>query len=231
VGIVVALLVGGYYWIYRTSVDPNRVSLYVAATIGAITTIYALFTYEILLQNQATAKAATDSANLSERALRFSYTENLIFYTVNTKDPTFEKLKGTISAIDSEDYQRALNERGDGQQQKEYVFAIVKNIGRGAATKLNLQVEYAITDSSSANRHYNVPKKSTTQVLEPNKAIALHIFSSNVPTPDDRVRLVSAQMTSSNFYRDALGEATQGIAIDVNQHQVECEPTCVVTVA
>jgi hypothetical protein len=227
--VVVVLLAGGYLWIHQTSVDPNRVSLYIAATIGAVTTIYALFTYEILLQNRSMAQAAVDSVALTERALRFSYTESLLYQTINTKDPSF-KLQEDITPIENDDYARAVAEQGDEQQEKEYVFAIVKNVGRGAATSLNLQAEYTITDSSSANRRYVVNKEATVQVLEPNKAIALCVFFSKVPTRNDQVQLVSATIRSSNFYRDALREPAQQVTIGVNNHKVDCEQSCVVQV-
>jgi hypothetical protein len=227
--VAILALAGGFIWIHRTSIDANRVSLYVAATIGAVSVIYALFTYEILLQNQSMAKAAVDSVALTERALRFSYTESLLFQTINTKDPLFRS-RGDILPVENEDYARALAEQGEEQQQKEYVFAIVKNMGRGAATTLNLRAEYTITDSSSANRRYVVNKQATVQVLEPNKAIALCVFLSKVPTGGDQVQLVSATITSSNFYRDALREPPQQLIIDINTHKVECEQTCVVQV-
>lgn len=224
------LLAAGFFWIHLTSVEPTGVNLYITAIIGSITTVYALFTYEILLQNQSMAKAAADSTGLMERSLRFSYTQNLLYRTLNTKDPRFQSTVD-IEPVDNPDYRRALAEQGNEQQQTEFVFAIVKNVGRGAATDLKIEAQYRITDSSSANKEYSVTKKASVQILEPNKAVALCIFFSKVPTRDDQVALISAMITTSNYYRDALNEPAQLIKIGPNDHHVDCEQTCVVQLA
>jgi hypothetical protein len=70
-GLVISFLALAFVWLYRTKIDPGRVSLFITAVIGAVTTIYALFTFEILLQNQDMAKAAVDSSRFMERGLRF----------------------------------------------------------------------------------------------------------------------------------------------------------------
>jgi hypothetical protein len=225
--VVAAFLTFGFFWVRRSSVEPAQVSLYVTAVIGAVTTVYALFTYEILLQNQAMAKAAVDSTALTERSLRFSYTENLTFRTVNTKDPLFPKSSYRVTPVDNEDFRRAVDERSGEGQQGEFVFAVVRNVGRGAATDLLIEAEYRVTDSSNINKNVSVTKQAIVQILEPDCAIALCIFVSKVPTRDDKVELVWAATTSSNFYRDALKEHAQKIAVDPDSHHTECEPTCI----
>ncbi len=216
---VIVLLSAGLFWIHQTSIEPARVSLYVTALIGGITTVYALLTYEILLQNQAMARA-------TERSLRFSYAQNLLYQTVNTKDPRFRS-RLDLTPIDNQDYRRAIAELSD-EQQAEFVFAVVKNVGRGSATNLKIEAQYSITDNSSVSKEYSVTKNATVQILEPNRAVALSIFFSKVPTRDDQVRLVSAKMTTSNFYLDALYEPDEEIQIDASVHQVDCEQSCVV---
>jgi hypothetical protein len=226
--VAAALLCGGFYWIHGTSIEPGRVSLYVTAIIGAITAVYALFTYEILLQNQAMAQAAVDATKLTERGLRFSYTQNLVYRTLNTKDPLFRSTPG-ITPIDNEDYRRAIADQDDEQrQQTEFVFAVVKNVGRGAATSLSIEAQYDITDSSNVNKEYSVAKKASVQILEPNMGAALCIFFSRVPTRDDRVVLVSATITTSNFYRDALKEPLEETRIGPTNHHVDSEAACLV---
>jgi hypothetical protein len=106
--IAVILLAFALRWVWRTDVKPERISLFIAAVIGAVTTIYALVTYEILLENRTMAKAASDSTKLMERSLRFSHSPNLIYQTVNTKDPTFKGAAGAIVPIDNSDYKLAL---------------------------------------------------------------------------------------------------------------------------
>lgn len=228
--LVVIALGMALFWVWRTKVDPGRVSLFVAAVIGAVTTIYVLVTYEILLQNQRMAKAAVDSATHMERSVRFSHTPNLLYETINTKDPIFTTKADSFTAINNDDYKRALTEFSSGGQQKEFVFAVVKNRGQGAATNLTIEAVYQITDSSSPNREASVTKQSSVQILEPGKAVALCIFISKVPTADDRVALVSARMMTSDFYRDALNEPAQQVSVDISKHRVEIEAGCVVRV-
>ncbi len=229
--LVTILLAVALVCVWRTKVDPGRVSLFVTAVIGAVTTIYALFTYEMLLQNQEMAKAAVDSSTLMERSLRFSHTPNLLYETINTKDPTFSAKTGVLTPIDNDDFKRALTEFSSGGQQTEFVFAVVQNKGQGSATNLNIVAVYNITDSSSPNREASVTKQASVQILEAGKAVALCIFISKVPTADDRVALVSAHLTTSDFYRDAINEPMQRIDVDVRRHQVELETGCVVQVA
>lgn len=213
--------------IWRTKADPTRIGLFVTAVIGAVTTIYALFTYEILLQNQEMAKAAVDSSKVMERSLRFSHSPNLLYQTINTKDPTFQAKAAFLTPIDNDDYKRARAELTGGGQ-KEFVFAVVQNKGQGAATNLNIDTVYNITDSSNPNRNTSVTRKGSSQILEAGKAVALCIFISKVPTADDQVALVSARLTTSDFYRDAINEPAQQIDVDIHKHHVESEPDCVV---
>jgi hypothetical protein len=212
------LLVAALFWVWHTNANPQRVTLFVTALVAAVTGVYALLTYEILLQNQVTARAALESSALMEKSLRFSHTANLIFETISTKDPT---LGGSVAAIDNDDYQRAREEHaGGGEQQKEYVFAVVTNKGQGTATNVVIEVEYQVTDNSNAIRQTVVPRRATLQTLEPGAGAALCIFIWRVPTPGDAVGLRSVHITASDFYRDAIGEAPQQITVDVAAHQV-----------
>jgi hypothetical protein len=226
--IVLALLAGALVWVWRTDAKPERVSLFIAALIGAVTAIYALFTYEIVIQNQTMAKAALDSSTFMERSLRFSHTANLLYETVNTKDPTFKSSGESVTPIENPDFKRALTELSEGGEQKEFVFAVVKNKGQGAATNLDIDVTYNITDSSNPNRESSVNKHALVQILEPKSGVALCIFISKVPTPDDRVSLVSARLTAGDFYRDAIKEPPQQMVIDPRAHHTEQAANCVV---
>lgn len=228
--IVVILITIALRWVWRTDVKPERVSLFIAAVIGAVTTIYALVTYEILLENRTMAKAASESTTLMERSLRFSHSPNLLYQTVNTKDPTFKAAAGAIVPVDNSDYRRALAEFNGSGEQKEFVFAVISNKGQGAATNLNVEAVYKITDSSNPNREATVTKEASDQILEPKTGIALCVFISKVPTPDDCVALVSARITAGDFYRDAVKEAPQQIEIKPNQHHFENAANCVVRI-
>jgi len=228
--LVSILLAVALFCVWRVKLDSARVALFITAVIGAVTTIYALFTYEILLQNQAMSKAAVDSSTLMERGLRFAHTPNLLYRTINTRDPTFQAKEEFLAPIDNDDYKRALAEFGGGGQQKEFVFAVVQNKGQGAATNLNIDATYSITDNSSPNRDSIVTKQASTQILEPGKAVALCVFISKVPTTGDRVALMSARLTTSDFYRDAINEPVQEIDVDVKRHHTESEQGCVVLV-
>lgn len=162
--VALVALVLALVWVLRTNVKPERINLFIAAVIGSVTAIYALFTYEILLQNQAMAKAAVDSSALMERSLRFSHTANLLYETINTKNPTFDGIEDHILPIENSDYRRALSEFNEGQEQKEFVFAVVRNKGQGAATNVKIDVTYNIVDSSNPNRESSVRKLASVQI-------------------------------------------------------------------
>jgi hypothetical protein len=226
--LVMILLVVALVWVWRTKIDSARISLVVTAVIGAVTAIYALLTYEILIENQVMAKATSDSSAIMERSLRFSHSPSLIYETVNTTDPTFGG--SALIPIDNEDYKRAIATFRGSSERKEFVFAVIKNKGQGAATNLNVETVYKITDSSNLNRESSVTKQASVQILEPKRGVALCIFISKVPTADDEVALVSARLTVSDFYRDAIDEPAQEIDIDISKHHVDLESGCVVRV-
>jgi hypothetical protein len=228
--VVLVLLTAGFVFIWRTQLDPTKATLLVTGAIGAVTAIYALFTYEILLQNQAMAQAATDSTKVMERSLRFSYAPNLLYTTLNTKDPTLKSRKG-FAAINNEDYERALKELAGGGQQMEFVFAVVQNVGRGPATNLRINAQYSVSDTSNPNKNYSIKKDASVQILQPENAIALCIYVSKVPTADDRVELVYAHLRTSDFYRDALGEPAQETKAEPKNHHFESEPGCILRIA
>jgi hypothetical protein len=228
--IALILLGAGLYWVLHTKADSTHVTLYVTAIVCAVTTIYALFTYEILLQNQAMARAATDSTRVMQQTLRFSYAPNLIFRTINTKDPTFKELEN-CTPVNNEDYQRALTEYGEGGQQKEFIFAIIENVGRGAATSLTVDTTYNVTDNSSPAKNYSVNRIAQLALLLPDRAVGLCICVSKVPTNGDRVQIVSATMTTSDYYLDALGQAPHTTEVKPEKHYVELEKGSVVQVA
>jgi hypothetical protein len=230
--VVIVLLASGFVYIQRTPLDPNRISLWITAVIGGVTTIYALFTFEILLQNESMARAAVASSTVMEQSLRFSHAPSLLYETLNTQDPTFQTREG-LTAYPNEEYKRALaeyNQQQEGQRQKEFVFAVVHNMGRGAATNLSIEARYDITDSSNPNRDTSVTKQASVQTLEPGKTVALCVFIYKVPTSDDRAVLVSARLTASDFYREAINEPVKVTEVDVHKHHVEMDQGCVVRV-
>jgi hypothetical protein len=228
--LLVALLVAGIVFIWRTPIEPSRVTLLVTAVICAVTAIYAGITYEIFLQNQAMSQATTESAKVMERSLRFSYAANLLYRTLNTKDPTLATRVGFIP-VDNDDYKRAMREYGEAGQQKEFVFAVVQNVGRGLATNVSVDARYNITDTNNANSTYLMTKQAAAQILEPGKAIALCIYVSRVPTADDRVEIISATITASDSYRDALSELPNTTTIEPRNHQRESDQGCLIHIA
>jgi len=149
--------------------------LYITAIIGAATTVYALITYEMLLQNQTMAQAAGDSTKVMERTLRFSYAPNLLYRTLNTKDPTLQTGKG-FTPFNNDDYTRALREFNEGGQPKEFVFAIIQNVGRGPATNLTMEAKYNVWDTNNPNKNYSVNRTASMQILEPNNSVAVCIY-------------------------------------------------------
>lgn len=228
--IVVGPLIWALHWVWNTDVRPEKVSLAIAAVIGAVTTIYALFTYEILLQNQKMASAAFASTKLMEQNLRFSHSPNLFYKTISTKDPNFDPTKH-IFPINNDDYKLALSVFGEGGVEREFVFAIISNKGRGAATNLTVDTIYNVINNSSTTREATLNKRAAVPILEPNSAVALCIFITKIPTPGDRVTLVSASLIAGDFYRDSIKESPQTIKIKPTIHQVEPETNCVVLLA
>jgi hypothetical protein len=227
--VVVILLGAGLVWVWHTQLDASRAVLLVTAVIGGVTAIYALITYEILLRNSDMAKAASESTALMERSLRFSFAPNLLFRTLSTKDPKLQNREG-FTPFQNEDYRIAMRQYSEGQQQTEFVFAVVQNVGRGSATNLSIEAQYRIRDSSSANPSYSVTKQASVQILPSDEAIAVYIFVSRVPTTDDRVELISASVTASDYYRDALHEPLLKMNIDRDTHRTESDPTCVIPI-
>jgi hypothetical protein len=225
---VVALLVAAallYLWF--TPLDDQRAMRLTTIVIAAVTAIYALITYEILTHNRAMAEASMRSAHLMEQSLRFSFAPNLLFLTVNTKDPTFAERPGW-NPIRNEDYDRALREYVGSGQQREFVFAAVRNVGRGPATRMTIEATYQIRDTANPNQTFTRTQNATVQLVEPNRAVALFVYVSRAPTPDDRVTLVSARITSSDSYRDALSEAPVQQEINPQRHTVEADEHCVI---
>ncbi len=82
-----------FVYIWRSHIDASRSTLFVTMVIAFLTSVYAVLTFEIVLQNQTmsqaasdSAKSAAESARVMERSLRFSHTPNLTLVTLITKD-------------------------------------------------------------------------------------------------------------------------------------------------
>lgn len=223
IAVVVLALGVGLRFVWTAKLDPSRATLVIAAVVCAVTAIYALLTYEM-------ASSTTQSTTIMERSLRFSYAANLLFRTLNTKDPTF-KDKAGLRPIDSEEYRRAIREYVEGQSQTEFVFVVVQNLGRGAATNVAVDVRYEVVDGSSANKRYSVERRASEQILRPDEAVALFVFVSKVPTSDDRVKLISARISASDYYRDAVGERPHNLEVNWETHHTESDTGCVIKVS
>lgn len=201
----------------------------ISIVVVAVTGVYALLTYEILVQNRAMATAATETTKISERSLRLSYEPKLHFYTLVTKDPKLSKVSGCRPSP-TEDYERALREYVASGQQTEFVFAVVRNIGRGIATSLELTANYDVRDTANPNANYRVTKQAAIQYLEADRAVALLVYISKVPTADDRVQLVLARISASDFYREAQGEPPREDLFDPRHHVVDRDSECLLPV-
>lgn len=210
----------------RLKLDPNRTALVLTAAICAATIIYVSLTFEILLQNRSMAKAASESAILMERGLRFSHAANLHYQTIITRDPKLQNRKG-CAPVENEEYRNAMRLIQGNTQQMEFVLCMVKNVGHGAATNIKITTEYRVKDTSNAIAQVNVPKVADVQLLEPDKSIALLVYLFKVPTADDKAEIVQATVTSSDAYRDAIREQPVTITINAQDHHYEMEAGCV----
>jgi len=193
-------------WAWRTNLRPDRATLLITAVIGAVTAVYALFTYEILLENQTMANAALESAKLTERSLRFSHSGNLTFATRSTRVAQIETELTNVYPIKNKDFERAVAMAAEGGEQTEFVYAIIENKGKGAATNVRVEAEYKILDSSNPNGESVLLKHAVIPLIEPSLGIALCVFMAKTPTPNDSVSLIKAKITSSDFYREAISE-------------------------
>ena len=226
--VTVVVIVGIFGFAMRTKIDPNRVSLLLTAAICAATVLYAWITFEILLRNQAMAKAASDSAVLMERGLRFSHASDLHFRTILTKDPTLQNRKD-CTPINNDEYQNAVRlVQGNAQQQQlEFVFSLVQNVGQGAATNLKISAEYNVRDTSNTIANLHVNRTADVQLLEPDKSVGLLVYDFKVPTANDKAGIIQATIQSSDAYRDAIGDPAIIARIGQEQHHVEPDAGCV----
>jgi hypothetical protein len=74
----------------------------------------------------------------------------------------------------------------------------------------------------------NVIRSAPVQIIPSDQAVALFIFVSKVPTGDDKVELISASVTASDYYRDSLQEPAKRIEVDRDKHRPESETACVI---
>jgi hypothetical protein len=225
--VVTILVIGAIFtFAWRTKLNPERVSLLFTAAICAATVLYVSLTFEILLRNQSMANAASDSAILMERGLRFSHAANLHYRTIINKDLTLQNKKG-CTPVENDDYANAMRLTHGSEQQLEFVFCVVQNVGHGAATNLRIEAEYKIQDTSNPITHITVPKAADVQLLESGKSVALLIYLFKVPTTGDKAEIVQALMRSSDAYRDAIQEKPITITINSKDHHFEADPGCI----
>jgi hypothetical protein len=158
------------------------------------------------------------------RTLQFSYEPRLFFRTISVSDPR------TRRAIDDETYQMAVRAFAEGGGPKEFVFAVVENVGRGSATSVKIETEYNVCDTSSPNRDFSVKRSAYVQMLKPDRSVALCVYVSKLPTTDDSVELVSARITTSDLYKDALSEEPQQIQVELATHLCEKGRGCIVRI-
>jgi hypothetical protein len=84
--IALGLVLGACIWFGHTQRKSNDVTLLVTFVICVVNAVYVLLTFEILVENQAMARATKDSSSLMEKSLRFPSSAHLSFRTVGTKD-------------------------------------------------------------------------------------------------------------------------------------------------
>lgn len=228
VGLVVLLAAAFYLTTKIAASDATKATLFLTAVIAAVTAVYALLTYEILIQNQAMARAAIESSRVMEQSLRFSFSPSILMQTLLTKNPKLTDRE--VTAHKNLDYDRFLREHVGSETQTEFVFTTVRNVGRGAATKVKLSVTFRIRDTANPNQTYTVTKEMQLPLLESGQAVAVPVYLSRTPTADDHVELVVARITYGDFYRDALGETPIELEVVRESHSVERDNECILKV-
>jgi hypothetical protein len=223
--IVPCALVLVFAHLWKNQSDSTRATLLVTMVIAALTGVYAVLTFEIVLQNQKMSKAASESASVMERSLRFSHAPNLTFTTLITADPTLTS-ENNVTVYKNEDYLRACKDAPASGQSVEFVFAVVKNVGKGAATKVHLTARYDVTETTNPNFKFSVSRGASVALLEPDRSLALIIHVARVPSVEDGVELMSATLSCGDFYRDALGEAPQEHSFTAANNSVQVNAGC-----
>jgi len=204
VGVILAIV---FRYIWKAQVDAGHATLFLTMVSVGLTAVYVMLTFEIVLQNQKMTRATFESAGVMERSLRLSYSPNIAFATHITKNPALVELGYSCIPHRNEDYDRALRELPGAGQAMEFVFAVIRNVGRGTATRVQLSAIYEVQEQANPNFRYRVTKQANIPLLEPNQALALTIHICRSPSVGDGVKLESAEVTFGDFYRDALGEA------------------------
>ena len=129
----------------------------------------------------------------------------------------------------NEDYLRAYKDLPAAAQGVEFVFAVVRNVGKGSATKVHLQARYEITESANPNFRFSVSRAATVALLKPDKSLALIIHVARAPAVQDGAELISATLSCGDFYRDALGEAPQEHSFTAASNSVQVNAGCKLT--
>lgn len=217
------------YAIWRIQLPEPEMSKLSSLVIILITGVYAIFTFEILLANRAMAETSNRSARIMEQSLQFSLAPNLVFFTTVTKDPSLTSIP-KCRVLDNDDHRRALRELATGSGQMEFVYGVVRNIGRGSATKLAFAANYKIKDTANPNATYSVERRGNVQSLDPESAVAFCIYIAKVPTPDDHVEFIRAEFSTSDSYRDASSEPKVTRVFKPEDNEVMKDEECLLRV-
>jgi len=223
--LVLCILVTIFVYVWGHQADATRATLLVTMVIAALTAVYAVLTFEIVLQNQKMTEAASESASFMERSLRFSYAPNLIFVTLVTKDPTLAS-ESNFTPYKNEDYSRACKDLPEGEHGTEFVFAVVRNVGKGPATKVQVKAQYDVKEKTNPNYNFTVTREASAALVEPNSAIALIIHVARSPSDGDHAQLILANLSCGDYYRDALGEPPQEHSFTDANNTVKVNDDC-----
>ncbi|MGB8989341.1 MAG: hypothetical protein WCC37_22275, partial [Candidatus Sulfotelmatobacter sp.] len=153
IGVVVAIV---FRHIWKSQPDPGHATLLLTMVSVGLTAVYVILTFEIVLQNQKMTRAAFETAGVMERSLRLSYSPSITFTTQLTKDPTLGSLGSSCIPYRNEDFERAIGEFPGTGETMEFVFAIVRNVGKGTATKVQLSAQYEVQEQANPNLRYRV---------------------------------------------------------------------------
>src|SRR5258708_38263776 len=106
--ILAVLTVSGILvWIWRLSLPEAQTNKLISIVVIAVTALYALLTFEILMQNRSMAESSAKSVGISERSLRLSFEPRLRFYSLVTKDLRLAAVDA-CRIVPTDEYKRAL---------------------------------------------------------------------------------------------------------------------------
>ena len=170
----------------------ERIEKINAIALVLITTSYAIFTLFSWMEARKTSE-------IMKETLKFSNMANINFFSIITDNPN---ISSNIEITD--EYKNAKKNYESSPTDNEFVFAVIKNTGRGVAEDISLKAKYCIEELNKGPRE--VTREIVLNILEPQISYAVLINCYNSIVPNDSIKFISAQIEYSDLYKKANRE-------------------------